>query len=111
MTAIKRYRKRAPIEVDAVKLSITNLVEAEKWCEGRIILSGYLDDVFAQDQGEPVGIKLVTKNRLQIAMIGDYIYQDHEGYFHVEQLSEFDFEYEPISDDATDVADTKENNA
>lgn len=90
-----RYRKREPVEVDAVMLTIENIAEAAKWCHGKIIYSGNMeleDPLLVR----PVGLKLLTKNRLQVALLGDYIYLDHEDFFHKTSRNEFDFEYEQI---------------
>lgn len=98
MSVATRYRKREPIEVDAVQVTVRNISAVAEWCDGRIIQSGSLDGDGDPILVQEVGIKLRTKNRLQIALLGDFIYKDHEDFFHVTKISEFNFEYEPIKE-------------
>jgi len=101
---VTRYRKREPIEVDAVRVTIENIAEVKQWCGGQVVNASYASYLDENDEEHPaqvqsVGVKLLTKNRLQVALIGDYIYKDHEGYFHKMPLGEFHFEYEPIQEE------------
>lgn len=100
MGVVKRYRKREPVEVDAVRVSIENVAEVAAWCGGRVVEATYFDpeDSSYKELGKPVGIKLLTRERLQVALIGDYIFKDGEDYFNKRGLHEFDFEYEPIKE-------------
>ncbi len=110
MSATLRYRKREPIEVEAALLTINNIAEVAQWCGGRIIQSTYYTPEAYVELGQPVGIKFQSSRRLQVVMLGEYIYKDHEGLFNKMDLNEFVFEYEPITDGADVVAENKENN-
>lgn len=111
MTVIHRYRKREPIEIDAAQVTVENIAAIAEWCEGRVVYAGNLGEIDNQDAilVQSVGIKLRTDRRLQVALIGDYIYKDHEGVFHKMDLQEFLFEFEPHQGDETVAAESKEN--
>lgn len=102
MNTIKRYRKREPIEVEAVRVASRDIEAIAAWCQGRVLRLDRAVTMTTTDLASDVklfqGIKLLTKNRLQVAEIGHYIYKDHEGYFHVVEQGPFNFEYEEIKE-------------
>lgn len=94
---VRTYRKREPIEVQAALVVAENIDAVANWCNGQVRTEKDICDPWL-DTNKPAGIKLLTKNRLQFARIGDYIYKDHEDYFHVVSQGPFHFEYEPVQD-------------
>lgn len=84
MGVVQRYRKREPIEVDAAVVTLRDIHAIAEWCHGKVLTN---------EEEQHVGIKLLTKRRLQVAIFGDYIYKDHEDFFHVVHPAEFNFEF------------------